>query len=372
LRNALTLGSMIMLCTSQRIRNVFAGVWRPVTFVLVTTIVVVLAKQWNRWEGAAPRQATDDAYLQSDLTPISAKVPGYVRSVPVQDFQRVHAGQVIAQIVDDDYRAAVAQSEANVALAEAQIQTLEAQRTLQQANIQAAQAVLAATNANLLQNDRDVRRARLLLVSGSGSTEATEHVDTTGAQLLAQKAQNRAQIEAAQRQLEVLTSQVAQAKASLQAQMANLELARINLGYTVIRAPQDGMISQRQVFPGQYLGVGGQVTTLTPLAGVWVIANYRETQLTNVTVGQHATVTIDTYPGHALRGHVVALSSASGAQFSLLPPDNATGNFTKIVQRFSVKIVIDDRDGLDDRLLSGMSVIATIDATRRPARGITR
>jgi multidrug resistance efflux pump len=128
-----------------RIRNVFAGVWRPATFVLAATIVVVLAKQWNRWEGAAPRQTTDDAYLQADLTPISAKVPGYVSSVPVQDYQRVHAGQVIAQIVDDDYRAAVAQSEANVALAEAQIQTFEAQRTLQQANIQAAQAVLAAT-----------------------------------------------------------------------------------------------------------------------------------------------------------------------------------------------------------------------------------
>jgi membrane fusion protein (multidrug efflux system) len=159
----------------------------------------------------------------------------------------------------------------------------------------------------------------------------------------------------------VLTSQLAQARATLQAQNATLDLATINLGYTTIRAPQDGMISQRQVFPGQYLGVGGQVTTLTPLPQLWVIANYRETQLTHVRVGQRATVTVDSFPGHTLHGHVVALSPASGAQFALLPPDNATGNFTKIVQRFSVKIVIDDADGLRDQLLPGMSVVPTID-----------
>jgi len=218
------------------------------------------------------------------------------------------------------------------------------------------------------QNERDARRAQVLLVSGSGSVEATERVNTTGQDLLAQRSQNRAQIEAAQRQSDVLASELEQAKASLQAQKANLELARINLGYTTIVAPQDGMISQRQVFPGQYLSVGGLVTTLTPLPKVWVVANYRETQLTRVTVGQAATVSIDTYPGHTVRGHVVALSPASGAQFALLPPDNATGNFTKIVQRFSVKIVIDDPDGLGDRLLPGMSVVATIDTTRRAAR----
>jgi membrane fusion protein (multidrug efflux system) len=205
-----------------------------------------------------------------------------------------------------------------------------------------------------------------LLETGSGSQEATERAETTRSQLLAQRQQNSAQIEAAQRELTVLTAQTAQAKASLAAQQANLELARINLGYTVIRAPQDGVISQRQAFPGQYLGVGGQVTTLAPLPRVWVIANYRETQLTNVYIGQRASVRVDTYPGHTLRGHVVALSPGSGAQFALLPPDNATGNFTKIVQRFGVKIVIDDPDGLADQLRPGMSVVTTIEATGRP------
>ena len=358
---------------AEHIHGIATVVWRPAAVVLAGGLIFFLSTRWNSWEGSSPRQTTDDAYLQSDLTPISAKVPGYVRSVLVQDYEHVRAGQVIARIVDDDYRATVAQAEANVALAEAQILTLEAQLKLQVANVRAAEAVLAATEARLDQNDRDVRRAESLLVSGSGSLEATEHANTAGQDLLAQRDQNRAQIEAAQRQLGVLTSQLGQARASLQAQKANLELARINLGYTVIVVPQDGMISQRQVFPGQYVGVGGLVTTLTPLPKVWVIANYRETQLTHVRVGQPATVTIDTYPGHTVRGHVAALSPASGAQFALLPPDNATGNFTKIVQRFSVKIVIDDPDGLGDQLLPGMSVIATIHTTRQPppAKGST-
>lgn len=353
----------------MRLPEIARGVWRPAAVALAGGLVFFLSTRWNSWEGSSPRQTTDDAYLQSELTPISAKVAGYVRSVLVQDYERVQAGQVIARIVDDDYRATVAQDEANVALAEAQIRTLEAQLKLQIANVRAAEAVLAATEANLQQNDRDVRRANVLLASGSGSVEATEHANTTGQDLVAQREQNRAQIEAAQRQFDVLTTQLGQSRASLQAQKANLELARINLGYTVIVAPQDGMISQRQVFPGQYLAVGGLVTTLTPLPKVWVIANYRETQLTHVTTGQTATVTIDTFPGHTIRGHVAALSPASGAQFALLPPDNATGNFTKIVQRFSVKIVIDDPDGLGDRLLPGMSVIATIETRRQPQPG---
>ncbi len=353
---------------SERMYGVGARAWRPAAVAVAGAMIFFLSTKWNSWEGNSTRQITDDAYLQSELTPLSAKVPGYVRSVLVQDYERVRAGQVIAQIVDDDYRATVAQAEANVALSETQIQTLGAQLKLQVANIKAAEAVLAATEANVAQNERDARRAQVLLVSGSGSVEATERVNTTGQDLLAQRSQNRAQIEAAQRQSDVLASELEQARASLQAQKANLELARINLGYTTIVAPQDGMISQRQVFPGQYLSVGGLVTTLTPLPKVWVIANYRETQLTHVTVGQAATVSIDTFPGRTVRGHVVALSPASGAQFALLPPDNATGNFTKIVQRFAVKIEIDDPDGLGDRLLPGMSVVATIDTTRRVAQ----
>jgi membrane fusion protein (multidrug efflux system) len=337
-------------------------IWRVLVFIVALTILVVIATRWNRWQGAAGWQTTDDAYLQSDLTPISAKVPGYVRYVPVQDFDRVRAGQLVAEIVDDDYRATVAQGQANVAAATAQVQALKAQQALQAANVAAARAVVASTVASLDQNSRDMTRQHKLLATGSSSTEASEKLATGREQLTAQLAQNRAQAEAAARQVGVLAAQQNQAEAAVAAQQANLQTARINLGYTRIVAPQDGVLGQRQIRPGQYVGVGGQFTTLTPLPHVWVIANYKETQLTHMAVGEKAEVRVDTYPGHVMHGHVQAFAPGSGAQYALLPPDNATGNFTKVVQRIAVKIAIDDADGLADRLRPGMSVVARINA----------
>jgi membrane fusion protein (multidrug efflux system) len=282
--------------------------------------------------------------------------------MPVQDFERVHAGQLLAQIADDDYRAALAQAQANVASSSAQAEALLAQHELQLANVQAARAVIAATQAAIEQNARDLSRQARLLETGSSSIEASEKLTTVGAQLAAQLAQNHAQLEAAVRQQSVLAAQRAQAEAAVAAQQANLQLAQINLGYTRIIAPYDGVIGQRQVRPGQYVAVGSQITTLTPLPRVWVIANFKETQLTHMAVGQRAEIRVDTFPDHALRGHVLAFAPASGSQFALLPPDNATGNFTKVVQRMAVKIAIDDSDGLADRLLPGMSVVAKVDA----------
>jgi membrane fusion protein, multidrug efflux system len=342
-------------------------VWRALVFLFAIGVLVLVTTRWNRWESNASRQTTDDAYLQADLTPIAAKVSGYVRAMPVQDFERVRAGQVLAEIVDDDYRATVDQLTAAVAAASAQIEALKAQRALQNANVQAAQATVAATTANVEQNSRDLTRQHRLLVTGSSSTEATEKLQTTRAQLTAQLEQTRAQAKAASRLLAVLAAQQAQAEASLAAQRANLQLAQINLGYTRILAPQDGVIAQRQVKPGQFVGVGGQITSLTPLPNVWVIANYKETQLTHMATGQKAEIRVDTFPGRTLRGHVLAFAPGAGSQFSLLPPDNATGNFTKVVQRVPVKIVIDDADGLIDLLRPGMSVVATVET-----RGNTR
>ena len=340
----------------------FEFAWRGLVFVVAIGIIIIVSTNWNRWQGGAGWQSTNDAYLQADLTPISAKVAGYVRELPIQDFERVRKGQVLAQLVDDDYRAAVAQAAAGVATALAQEQALKAQHELQRANLEAARAVVASTSASFEQNGRDLARQRRLLATGSSSTEANEKLTTTHAQLEAQLAQNRAQARAAERQLAVLEAQLAQSAATIAAQRAALDLAKINLGYTTIIATQDGVIGQRQVKPGQLVGVGSQITTLAPLPKVWVIANYKETQLTHMAVGQKAEITVDTFPGHTLRGHLLAFAPASGAQFALLPPDNATGNFTKIVQRIAVKIVIDDADGLADRLVPGMSVEAKVDA----------
>jgi membrane fusion protein, multidrug efflux system len=336
--------------------------WRVLYIAVALVILIVVITRWNRWEGAPGWQKTDDAYLVADITAISAKVSGYVRAMPVQDYQRVAAGQVIAEIVEDDYRAVVAQVTANVAAAEAQLKQVQALRRLQQANVEAARAAVAVTAAQLEQNTRDIARQQQLLESGSSSTEAAEKIRTSGHQLSAQLRQSKALAEAADKQLGVLDAQAGAAEAAIAAQHAALDTAELNLGYTQVIAPADGVIAQRQVKPGQYVGVGTQITSLTPLPKVWVIANYKETQLTHMAVGQHATVEIDTFPGHVLRGHLQSFSPASGSQFALLPPDNATGNFTKVVQRIAVKILIDDADGLADRLTPGMSVIARIDA----------
>jgi membrane fusion protein (multidrug efflux system) len=342
--------------------KLFEATWRVLVFIVAIGIIFVVSTRWNRWEGGPGWQVTNDAYLQADLTPIAAKVGGYVAEIPVEDFQHVHAGQVIARIVEDDYRAAVAQSQASLAAATAQAEALKAQHDLQLSNIAAARASVAAVQASVAQNARDLARQHRLLETGSSSTEAGEKLDTTHAQLAAQLQQSEAQALSAERQLAVLAAQEQQAQAAIAAQHANLDVAELNLKYTHIVAPQDGVIGQRQVKPGQYVGVGSQITTLAPLPNIWVIANYKETQLTHMAVGQPAEITVDTFPGHRLHGHVAAFAPASGAQFSLLPPDNATGNYTKIVQRVAVKILIDDPDGLRDRLVSGLSVEARIDA----------
>ena len=337
-------------------------IWRALVFIVAIGILVVVATRWTIWQGNASWQTTDDAYLQADVTPIASKVSGYISELPVQDYERVHGGQLLAQIVDIDYKAAVAQAEANVAAATAQAEALQAQHQFQTANVQGAGAVISSTTAALDQNTRDLARQKRLLESGSSSTEAAEKLETVRAQLIAQLAQNHAQSDAATRQLSVLAAQEAQAQATIAAQHAALEIAKLNLSYTRIVATQDGVIGQRQIKPGQYVGIGTQITTLTPLPKVWVIANYRETQLTHMAVGQKADITVDTFPGHTLHGHLEAFAPASGSQFALLPPDNATGNFTKVVQRIAVKIAIDDSDGIGDRLVPGMSVIAKIDA----------
>ncbi len=336
-------------------------VWRAIIFLLAVGALVLITTRWNAWESNASTQTTDDAYTQADLTPVAAKVSGYVTSMPVQDFERVHAGQLLVQIDQRDYVAAVDQLTASVNAAAATIEALKAQRTLQSANVEAAKATIAATTANVDQNERDLARQKRLLETGSSSTEATEKLQTTHAQLAAQLQQNRAQEQAAARQLDVLAAQQSQAEAALAVQKANLDLAKLNLGYTSIVAPQDGVIGQRQVKPGQFVPVGGQVTFLSPLPNVWVIANYKETQLTHMVAGQKAEVRVDTFPGRTMRGHVLAFAPGTGQVFSLLPPDNATGNFTKVVQRVAVKIVIDDADGLADRLRPGLSVETTVE-----------
>ena len=195
-------------------------VWRLLSFALAAVILILCFTQWNRWEGQARYQTTDDAFLQTNLTPLSAQVPGYVRAVPVQDYDHVRAGQVIVEMVDDNYRADLAQAQANVASAQAQIEQVRAQRPLLEANLRAAQAVVAGATASLAQNGRDVARQRRLLNSGSSSQADMERAETTHAQLLAQLDQSQAQADAVSRQIDLLTAQQDQASAALASQQA--------------------------------------------------------------------------------------------------------------------------------------------------------
>ena len=329
---------------------------------LAAGVVVFLAREWDWFVSISAEQRTDDAYLQADLTPMAAHVPGYVRAVPVQDFQRVKAGDTLVEIVDDDYRAQLAQAEANVAAAQSAIGVIEQQKILQDALIAQAAANVAATDADLVRYRLERVRQEALLATGiTGTRQAVEQAVDNEQHAAAVLALNRAQLEQQRQQVNVLDGQLQQARAALEAQKATRDLAKINLGYTRITAPVDGMISQRLVQAGQYLSVGTQVVSLVPLPHVWVIANYKETQMTHVRAGQKARVTVDAFPGAVLHGTVQSWSPGSGATFALLPPDNATGNFTKVVQRIPVKIVLEPDPKVDDLLRPGMSVTATID-----------
>jgi membrane fusion protein (multidrug efflux system) len=333
-------------------------------FVLVVLGVIF----WRTVIEHPGRISTEDAYLETDLTPISARVAGYVRDVPVGDFQAVKAGQVLVRLVDDDYRAQADKAEADVAAAEAALANLKAQRRLLDANIASANAAVTSADATLQRNTSEQARQHKLIVDGVGSQQILEQADASARQSAAQLAQSRAQAAAARSQIDILAASTAQAEAALKGQMAALQVARLNLGYTRIVAPFAGVVGQRQVKPGQYLAVGGQVFSLAP-ERLWVIANFKETQITRAVVGQRAWVRVDAFPGKVLRGHLEAFSPASGAKFALLPADNATGNFTKIVQRIPVKIAIDDLDGMAGKLRAGMSVSAEIDTSgARPDR----
>ena len=339
---------------------------RVFILVLIGALVLVVAREWDGWVGSAVLQKTDDAYLQADTTPLAAKVPGYVKHVRVQDFQRVHGGDVLVEIVDDDYRAQLDQAQANVAAAGAAIENIEQQKRLQETLVKQAEFEIAASEADVTRYHLEtVRQQNLLTDKYAGTPQLVEQAVDNEKRATSSLALNQAKLDQQRQQLNVLESQKAQAAAALEGQRAAKNLASINLGYTRIVAPVDGMVSERRVRAGQYLSVGTQVISLVPLPNVWVIANYKETQMTNIRIGQKARVTVDAFPGKVLHGRVDSWSPASGAEFALLPPDNATGNFTKVVQRIPVKIVLDQDLSLADLLRPGMSVIATIDTSSK-------
>src|SRR5271154_1008969 len=357
-----------------------------VVLVLAALIIIAITKDWNAWEGGRIEQVTDDATVRGDLTPLSTKVAGIVRDVKVSDYQKVQAGDLLIELEDDDYQAQLAQAGAAVEAAKAAIENNRKQRDLQdsriekaiagidqaKAQIAAAQAGKDAVHADVVRTGAERTRQEALFATQATTQQHVEAAVADEQRLTAQAASREADLEQAKTALRsneigveterrskaVLESQEQQLFADLHAKEAAFTVAQVNLGYTKIHAPANGTVGERRVRPGQLVSPGTQVLTFVAELR-WIQANYRETQLTHMKVGDPAEIRIDVYPGRVWKGHVVEIAPASGSQFALLPPDNATGNFTKVVQRIPVKIAFDDTSHAAE-LRPGLSVVAKV------------
>nr|WP_245440689.1 HlyD family secretion protein [Mesorhizobium sanjuanii] len=322
---------------------------------------------WEYWTVWSFEETTDDAYVQADIVAIAPQVAGYLASVVVSDNQHVKVGDILATIDPRDYQAAVDQAKADVAGAEAAVESIQAQLGEQQALIEEATATLDADRAAETYAQQNNKRFGTLAGTGYGSVQNAEQAASQIAVASAMVAKDKAALDAAQAQVGTLNAQLAGARATLQHNKAAQTQAELNLGYTVLRAPVDGAVGMRQLRVGLYVQPGTQLLAVVPLANTYVVANYKETQLADVEPGQPVRIDVDTFAGTPVRGTVESIAPASGQEFSLLPPDNATGNFTKIVQRIPVKIAIDRTDPLARRLLPGMSVTTTIEVGHSPS-----
>jgi membrane fusion protein (multidrug efflux system) len=334
----------------------------PLFAVIVALAFVALATlRFDEWVGNAVVQTTNDSYVRSELTRLSSRVSGEVLTVGVTDFQRVKAGDLLIQIDPADYEAQVAQSEAAVAAAQAVLDNLANQIELQYATIAQAEAARLSAEALQVEAKQEQDRQQSLSQTESGTRQRFEQAVAGFAKAQADVRASRAVIAAQQHQLEVLQGTRKQRAADLEATKATLASVKLKLGYTKITAPFDGVVGERQVQPGDYVNIGTNLINVVPLPKVYVIANYKETQLTHVAPGQPVEITVDSFPREKLRGKVERIAPATGAQVALLPPDNATGNFTKVVQRIPVRIQFEDNQPLLARLVPGMSVVTGID-----------
>ena len=361
-----------------------------ITLGVAAALLFSIRGCWTGWEGGSAEQRTDDAYVRADMAPLSTRISGTVRKMNVDDYEAVKPGQLLVQLDDDDYRATLEESKAALAGAQAQLEDNQAAKRVQDAKIQdaeagiaqataavnAAKAGVSAVQAEVERTATERKRQEALLAAKAtthqeleqavadadryAAMEASRQADLAQAQ--AALARSRTELEAAKRQRGALDTQDALYRADIQAKQAAIIVAQVNLGYTQIVAPTSGSVGERHVQEGQLVTPGMQLVDLVE-GDVWIQANYKETQLTNMQPGDVADITIDTFPGVVLHGKVAEIAPASGSQFALLPPDNATGNFTKVVQRIPVKIVLDAGHPLQGRLRPGFSAIVTIHAS---------
>lgn len=316
---------------------------------------------WRYWTTGRFLVSTDDAYVKADSTTIAPKISGYIAAVLVRDNEAVKAGQVLARIDDRDFKVSLEQAKAQVEAAQASIANKQAELAAQQSAIDAAKATIEADRAEEAFAEQDNQRYAQLAKTGYGSVQTAQLAASRIATARAAVRRDTAALATVTRQLDVIRAELAQAQAAFDSAKAVQDQAELNLSYTALVAPIDGTVGNRTLRIGQYVQAGTQLMAVVPTEAAYIVANYKETQLSDVRAGQKVDIEVDTFPGRVFRGHVDSLSPASGQEFALLPPDNATGNFTKVVQRIPVKIVLDHEGSLPVVLRPGMSVYPTID-----------
>jgi membrane fusion protein, multidrug efflux system len=346
--------------TRSFLKRAFAIAISPLLFAAVIWFA------WFWWTEGRFTETTDDAYVGGDVTALSSKIAGFIEKVLVVDNQPVKAGDLLVRLDDRDYRAQLARAQASVAAQTAALANLDASRRLQQSMIDQAEADIAATVAELIRARYDFDRYRTLSNDRFASLQRFQQADADHGKALAADRKARAALEAAKRRLDVIDTQKQQSQAALDQAIAERDLAVLNLAYTEIRAPIDGVVGNRSARAGAYATVGVQFLAIVPARGLWVDANFKESQLAGMREGQIARIVADVSPGVRFKGHVGSLAPATGAQFSVIPPENATGNFTKIVQRVPVRIVLEGDAAELGRLRPGLSVVVQVD--ERPAR----
>ena len=312
-------------------------------------------------------QSSDDAYVKADSTIVAPKVAGYVARLDVDDNETVQAGQPLARIDQRDLRTALDETDAGVAAATGAIARLDAQIVLQGSLVRQGEAGVAEAQAGLALAQRDDARRRQMASVGFGSDQQADQAATDASQKTAALARQEAALAGARQQGEVLKAARAEAMAQLARAQAQQRQAGLNLGYSTLVAPVSGTVAARSVRVGQYVQPGVQLMAIVPLQKAYVVANLKETQLTHVAPGQPVRIKVDSFPGDDIEGRVASIAPATGLEFALLPPDNATGNFTKIVQRLPVKIQLPPEQLRSGRLRPGMSVSVSIDTRPAPA-----
>ncbi|TGD78454.1 HlyD family secretion protein [Hymenobacter wooponensis] len=333
---------------------------RPIILIVLALVLLIGGYfGYQRYQFGQTHEETDDAQVEGDVYPVLPRVGGPVLEVKVDDNMPVKKGDVLVVLDPSDYQQRVNAAQAALAAAQANVIAARAAVGTASANVRTAQATIGVSDANRARLQKDLKRSEFLRKEDIIPQSDYDAVQANLRSTTAQRATAQEQVSVARQQVTAAQQQVAVAEAVVKQRQADLDNAQLQLSYTTIKAPADGTVSKKGVQPGQVVGPGQQLFGIVASSRTWVIANFKETQLENMRVGQPVSVEVDAYPHEEFTGKIESLSAATGARFALLPPDNASGNFVKVTQRVPVKIVLDKVDP-EHPLRAGMSVTATV------------